>query len=712
LVRLVCKGAAETIGQRLQSMPANYNEVHSYFSKQGFRVLALAWKPLSGSGADRNIPVNKLKDKHYLKSLKRNKLEHDLIFAGFLVFACPHKPDSLDTIIQLKASSHAVMMITGDHVLTACAVARDLHIATKPVLTLQPCTTMKTVSTINEDEEEKSVSAMDREQEYEKSDIELVPHKWFSIDSYYDADDEKQGIDLKFRSEKDVEELTKNYDLCLSGKGLKYIIEHFHANNLPSALLSKLLLHVVIYARTSPVQKEFILSSLKELGITTLMCGDGTNDVGALKQAHVGVALLSAQAARQVEKQEELRRQRIEEKKNSTMKRFGMGQYVEQQREAERKRKLKEKAEREAKWDADNGDEQPLSAEDLQKKMWDQLMGQLEGDDETGMDGEMMEVKPVQLGDASIASPFTSKKSTIESTIHIIRQGRCTLVTTLQMYSILALNCLISAYSLSVLYLEGVKFGDRQMTITGMMIAALFFFVTQSEPQFYLSEQQPHKSVFSKYIILSLIGQSVTHLYTLTCAVTWSKPHTPTDEETRDPEGKFKPNVLNTVVFLVSTIQIVGTFAANYAGYPFMVSLSDNKKLNRTIMALCAVCFACGLGWWPTFDKLMQISELPSDEFRSDLLMLMAADLSIVVGWERVCRHFFRKQANPIVPVNKPNEEVIKKAKQKQRQKHLDELRKQKELSSKASPWQMMKDMQKQASTMQQRQTQQQQQRQ
>mgnify|MGYP002820423349 CR=1 FL=1 len=80
-------------------------------------------------------------------------------------------------------------------------------------------------------------------------------------------------------------------------------------------------------------------------------------------------------------------------------------------------------------------------------------------------------------------------------------QGRCTLVTTIQMFQILALNCLVSAYGLSVLHLRGVRMGDTQATATGVATALFFLFVSGSRPLHRLSPRRPPASVLGPYVV-------------------------------------------------------------------------------------------------------------------------------------------------------------------------------------------------------------------
>lgn len=61
--------------------------------------------------------------------------------------------------------------------------------------------------------------------------------------------------------------------------------------------MPKILVRTTIFARFQPDQKTQVIKGLQELDYVVAMVGDGANDCGALKAAHVGVSLSQAEAS-------------------------------------------------------------------------------------------------------------------------------------------------------------------------------------------------------------------------------------------------------------------------------------------------------------------------------------------------------------------------------------------------------------------------------
>ena len=448
------KGAPETIRKFLVHTPPNYEETFKHFTRNGSRVLALAYKYLS---EDAELGQNRI------NGLKREEVEDQLHFAGFLVLQCPLKEDAKKAIQMLNESSHRTVMITGDNPLTAVHVAREVEIVDRDTLILD--------APENDDSGENLV--------------------WRSVDDKVNI-----PVDPTAPISKDI---LKNKDLCMTG----FALSKFKGQ--PG--LADLLTHTWVYARVSPKQKEEILIGLRDLGYTTCMCGDGTNDVGALKQAHIGVALLNGTKEALEKINENFRNTKMKdvyEKQAAMMTRFNQPAppvpvniahlYPAGPRNPHRQKALEREAARKGLPPPEpeaNGATPGMQA--LQANMTPQEQRKTKGQQQaaaladkftnTLMSDALDDNEPptIKLGDASVAAPFTSKLANVIAIPNIIRQGRCTLVSTIQMYKILALNCLISAYSLSVLYLDGIKFGDGQMTISGMLMSVCFLSLSRAK---------------------------------------------------------------------------------------------------------------------------------------------------------------------------------------------------------------------------------------
>lgn len=115
-MKIYAKGAPEKIHSlcRSESIPEDfYNQLYRYASR-GYRVIALAHRKLS--------PKVKWIE---VERMKRDEIECDLIFDGFLVLLNCLKPETTHIIEELQMADLRTVMITGDNIMTALSVAKD-----------------------------------------------------------------------------------------------------------------------------------------------------------------------------------------------------------------------------------------------------------------------------------------------------------------------------------------------------------------------------------------------------------------------------------------------------------------------------------------------------------------------------------------------------------------------------------------------------------
>lgn len=233
---VLVKGSFEMLRPRLKKPPEQLDSLQEQLTKSGLRVLCLAGRELK--------PSEVLSD---LERLDREALEQQLEFGGLLVLRNAVKPQTSSTIRQLRRSYHRVVMITGDHPLTACQVAVQVSMSTGHCLILEPARQSDNPSAL----------------------------EWRS------REDPTQPA-LPFNAH-GLRELAKSHTLCVPGWSLA---------KLAHGEMESVALAANIFARVSPQQKEEVVTAINSHS-HTMMVGDGTNDVGALKHAHVGVSLLS-----------------------------------------------------------------------------------------------------------------------------------------------------------------------------------------------------------------------------------------------------------------------------------------------------------------------------------------------------------------------------------------------------------------------------------
>ena len=275
----VLKGSPEAVGRLLSSKPNGYDAKSAHLSKEGYRVIALAYKPLKSSSDVENAMEN------------RASCEKDVLFAGFIAFTCPVRRDTSAVLKRLKEGGMSIAMVTGDALLTAVHVAKEVSICDEIGATESqadfPEETNAELRALLEKNRKKTSNGKDIEETKKRrkefKPILLLEESDEGSGLYWKS--YETGLKVETYTASQIPSLSQEYDLATTGKSLAVAFEYDEDTK-------KVLGHFKVFARMTPDAKETVIECLHSVGSLCLMCGDGANDGKFFSLNDVAVAML------------------------------------------------------------------------------------------------------------------------------------------------------------------------------------------------------------------------------------------------------------------------------------------------------------------------------------------------------------------------------------------------------------------------------------
>ncbi|XP_066203939.1 polyamine-transporting ATPase 13A3 isoform X2 [Saccopteryx leptura] len=256
------KGAPEVIAGlcKPETVPVDFEKVLEDYTKQGFRVIALAHRKLE----------SKL-TWHKVQNISRDTIENNMDFMGLIIMQNKLKQETPAVLEDLHKANIRTVMVTGDNMLTAVSVARDCGM-------ILP--------------QDKVIIA----EALPPKDGKVAKINWHYADTLTQCSSSSSAIDSEAIPVKLVHDSLEDlqvtrYHFAMNGKSFSVILEHFQD------LVPKLMLHGTVFARMAPDQKTQLVEALQNVDYFVGMCGDGANDCGALKRAHGGISLSELEAS-------------------------------------------------------------------------------------------------------------------------------------------------------------------------------------------------------------------------------------------------------------------------------------------------------------------------------------------------------------------------------------------------------------------------------